>query len=100
MPMFEDTPQFAQHTHTAWSGQMVHIMIAPLMHRPYSKWTAVATLFGVAGKGSSSFMCSELSQRILSGCGWNFKGKKYHPFGLSLAVTRANPEYTVESLEG
>lgn len=97
--MMDDPPDFAQHTHTAWLTNVVVERINPLMGRPYSRWTALMVMLGMSGDGTSAFMCSELAQYLLEQFGWDWKGEKYHPYGLSLAVTRANPEFTVEPLE-
>lgn len=99
MRLMDDPPDFAQHTHTAWMGNVVTVKIAPLVGRPYSKWTAAMVMLGMAGRGTSAFICSELAQYLLEQFGWDWDGMKYHPYGLAKAVTRANQEFTVEPLE-
>ena len=89
LPFGDDPPQFAQVTHCGWSG-LVHDQVNALVGRPYSYWTGIATTLGIAGRGTSAFICSELAMQILSYCGWDFKGKHYTPAGLAAAVTRAN----------
>lgn len=92
----DDPPGFAQHTHTAWPQNAA--LLVDDVGKSYSTKTAVAVIFGLCGKGTAAFMCSELAQHILSQCGWDFKGKKYHPHGLSRAIKDAGG-FFVEPLE-
>lgn len=92
-----DPPQACQITTCAWDTQITQKVIN-LEGRPYSYWTSIATILGIAGKGTSAYMCSELAMQILSFCGWDFKGAHYTPIGLSLAITRSNGE-PIEELQ-
>lgn len=81
-------PDYWQPTHTALSQTATQFVIDNYLGRPYSFATAILTVFGLAGRGRSAFMCSELCQTILEICGWKFP-TQLHPAGLADQVAKA-----------
>jgi hypothetical protein len=80
-----DPPQAGQHTGVAFRPQALDLM-RNLNGKPYSYWTAILTVFCIAGKGSNAFICSELVVKMLEIMGWDWRGYQPTPEGTRLGV--------------
>ena len=83
-----DPPSHCQRTHSAWTDLTVN-WLREQQYKPYSKWTAAITPFGIAGKGTRAFMCSELVIHLLERMGWDWHGSKPTPQGVMLGIANA-----------
>jgi hypothetical protein len=92
-----NTPTHAQHTHSAWAQDTTNFLKSQL-GKPYSHWTAVLTVFKIAGKGSRAWMCSEFVVRVLEQMGWDWHGYQPTPEGIRKGVLKS-AGYDVEVIE-
>jgi hypothetical protein len=77
-----DPPSHAQATGIAFRPQCLDLFAG----KPYSYWTAILTVFTLAGRGSKAFICSELVTRILEIHHWDWHGYQPTPEGVRLGV--------------
>lgn len=96
-PLTYDYPNAVQKTEVAWTIPVQQQILA-LIGKPYSFWTDVATVFWIAGKGSKSYMCSELAVKVLTIAGWDWKGYQPTPAGVLLSIKNVT-NVDVEPLE-